>query len=292
MTDRERRIQSCIDHINTAVDVDPWAKELVAEMGKEILKAQLSGEGTTSDCISRQAALELGDNLRDDLPDDEQIAAAVMAHNEGIIEYQTKLSLLPSVQPTHINTSNTLKSLDCVDRQKAIDAMTTTLWHYPTECLRNINKYEFAKGLAELGLKSVPSVQPVDKDINVSCKDAISRQAAIDAAKKNTFRLTIAEEQNCEGHVAWSAEVVYSDVMEGALLELPSAQPEPQWIPVTERLPEPRTDVWVNSDIGQIQGYYEESVETWYASFGQGRDYLELIVNAWMPLPEPYQKGE
>ena len=63
--------------------------------------------------------------------------------------------------------------------------------------------------------------------------DLISRQAAIDAVKKNTFRLTFAEEQNCEGHVAWSAEAVYSDVMEGALLELPSAQPEPKeghWI--------------------------------------------------------------
>ncbi len=61
--------------------------------------------------------------------------------------------------------------------------------------------------------------------------DLISRQAAIDAVKKNTFRLTFAEEQNCEGHVAWSAEAVYSDVMEGALLELPSAQPEQRWIP-------------------------------------------------------------
>ena len=56
--------------------------------------------------------------------------------------------------------------------------------------------------------------------------DLISRQAAIEAVKKNTFRLTFAEEQNCGGHVAWSAEAVYSDVMEGALLELPSAQPE------------------------------------------------------------------
>ena len=56
------------------------------------------------------------------------------------------------------------------------------------------------------------------------CEDTISRQAAIDAVKKNTFRLTFAEEQNCEGHVAWSANAVYSDVMEGALLELPSAQ--------------------------------------------------------------------
>jgi hypothetical protein len=56
--------------------------------------------------------------------------------------------------------------------------------------------------------------------------DLISRQAAIDAVKKNTFRLTFAEEQNCEGHLAWSANAVYSDVIEGALLELPSAQPE------------------------------------------------------------------
>lgn len=59
-----------------------------------------------------------------------------------------------------------------------------------------------------------------------SATDTISRQAAIDAVKKNTFRLTFAEEQNCEGHLAWSANAVYSDVIEGALLELPSAQPK------------------------------------------------------------------
>ena len=71
---------------------------------------------------------------------------------------------------------------------------------------------------------------------NNMLNDLISRQAAIDAVKKNTFRLTFAEEQNCEGYVAWSAEAVYSDVMEGALLELPSAQPERQkgeWIEIS-----------------------------------------------------------
>lgn len=54
----------------------------------------------------------------------------------------------------------------------------------------------------------------------------IKRQAAIDAIKRNTFRLTFAQERNCEGHVAWSTEAVYSDVMENELLELPSARPE------------------------------------------------------------------
>lgn len=49
--------------------------------------------------ISREAAIELADKLKDNLPDDERIADAVIAHNEGILEYQTALSLLPSVQP-------------------------------------------------------------------------------------------------------------------------------------------------------------------------------------------------
>jgi hypothetical protein len=52
-----------------------------------------------SDLISRQDAIALADKLKDDLPDDERIADAAMAHNEGILEYQTALSLLPSAQP-------------------------------------------------------------------------------------------------------------------------------------------------------------------------------------------------
>jgi len=65
------------------------------------------------------------------------------------------------------------------------------------------------------------------------CEDAISRQAAIDAVRKNTSRLTFAEEQGCEGHVLWSAKAVPSDVIEGALLELPPVIPQQkmgQWI--------------------------------------------------------------
>ena len=88
-----------------------------------------------------------------------------------------------------------------------------------------LNHYQTAEQIIAKGA-------PIEQE---PCEDAISRAAAIDAVKKNTFRLTFAEEQNCEGHVAWSANAVYSDVMEGALLELPSAQPERKtgrWIPV------------------------------------------------------------
>jgi len=82
--------------------------------------------------------------------------------------------------------------------------------------------------------------------------DCISRRATIDAVRKNTFRLTFAEEQNCEGHVAWSAEAVYSDVMEGALLELPSAQPERKtgrWVNIDE------SEKWECSECGRMMWF-------------------------------------
>ena len=72
-----------------------------------------------------------------------------------------------------------------------------------------------------------------------------------------------------------------------ALEQMNSSENQGNWIPVSKRMPEPRIDVWCNSDMGQMVGYYDEYAETWY-----GRDYLELIVTAWMPLPEPYEPQE
>ena len=111
--------------------------------------------------------------------------------------------------------------------------------------MTNADKFKQVFGLYATELWSMPE-QDFLEWINsgaLSCSefpnssDTIYRQDAIDAVKKNKFRLTFSEEQNCEGHVAWSAEAVYSDVMEGALSELPSAQPEREkgeWILVTD----------------------------------------------------------
>ena len=63
-----------------------------------------------------------------------------------------------------------------------------------------------------------------------------------------------------------------------------------RWIPCKERLPEPRIDVWCNSDLGQMVGYYDEIIETWYGRYG--RNDLELLVTAWRPLPEPFREEE
>lgn len=51
------------------------------------------------DAISRQAAISLASDLKQDLPDDECLADMAMAHNEGVSEYQTQLSLLPHITP-------------------------------------------------------------------------------------------------------------------------------------------------------------------------------------------------
>ena len=108
--------------------------------------------------------------------------------------------------------------------------------------------------------------------------DLIDRQAAITAIQ-NAYCDTEGGEDKC---AVWK-NVGLTEALH-IMQDLPSAQPEQRWIPCSERLPEPRIDVWCNSDMGQMVGYYEENVETWY-----GRDYLELMVTAWMPLPEPWR---
>ena len=85
------------------------AEESEWEHDHDVLKAYDNGfedgldeglkVGACEDCISRQAAIDLADELKDDLPDDDRLSDMVMSHNEGILEYQTKLSLLPSVTP-------------------------------------------------------------------------------------------------------------------------------------------------------------------------------------------------
>lgn len=62
-----------------------------------------------------------------------------------------------------------------------------------------------------------------------------------------------------------------------------SAQPEPQWIPCSERLPEYGIQVLTTDKDGdfELNHIIDEDDGEW---FWNG-------VIAWMPLPEPYQEG-
>lgn len=86
------------------------------------------------------------------------------------------------------------------------------------------------------------------------------------------------------------------DRAEGAIGNLPSAEPEPHWIPCSERLPESEEQVLI----------YAESVHYVLAKYKSVRKNVEYTrvwvtadaynsmceinhrVIAWMPMPEPY----
>ena len=76
------------------------------------------------------------------------------------------------------------------------------------------------------------------------------------------------------------------------LKDLPSTQPKPQWIPVTERLPENNPDYDILVTYAEID---EKRIIP--VTYGHGR-WFDCIYNralnptkvlAWMPLPKPYE---
>lgn len=63
-------------------------------------------------------------------------------------------------------------------------------------------------------------------------------------------------------------------------LSLPSAQPEPRWIPCSERLPEANGNYLVTGRQGAVNK----------RKFEDGRWYGNWAVTAWMPLPARYKE--
>ena len=128
--------------------------------------------------------------------------------------------------------------------------------------------------------------------------DLIDRQAAIDELDKG----------------AWGVE--WDKTLAKTMIEsLPSAQPEPKWIPVSERLPKSRTyclftvfehdseleATTIETVYGCFDDYGERRYWSWEDEFGEcciegeeqlDGDHDEIIekVLAWMPLPEPYKE--
>lgn len=112
--------------------------------------------------------------------------------------------------------------------------------------------------------------------------DAVSRQAAIDAVRH-----------------AWAKGLEPTQYLE----ELPSAQPEWQWIPIWDgdgQMPEVDEDgcsEYVLLSFGNASfvciGRYQVDEDGGAFYDGDEEDPLTkigLFVNAWMPLPKPYRE--
>ena len=85
------------------------------------------------DLISRQAAIALADMLKDSLSNDERIADTVIAHNVGILEYRTVLSLLPSEQPEIIRCKNCKYMTEHYDTDGNAPYWTCSEWDSGTD---------------------------------------------------------------------------------------------------------------------------------------------------------------
>lgn len=67
-----------------------------------------------------------------------------------------------------------------------------------------------------------------------------------------------------------------------------------QWIPCSESLPEDEQPILFSTTTGRVhQGRFhrDNSVNRWYSSLDKMRAYNN-VVNAWMPLPEPYKEDD
>ncbi len=105
---------------------------------------------------------------------------------------------------------------------------------------------------------------------------------------KNTQQHVKAEERNSEETMLEFALknqlAILHDVI-GKIKEQPKIE---DWIPCSERLPEPETVVLFTNKNGQVGIGRLSEAGNWYISDSDGRFLVSVI--AWMPLPEPYKE--
>lgn len=105
--------------------------------------------------------------------------------------------------------------------------------------------------------------------------DLIERQAAIDVM--------------CELMHHWFGGDPKDEIREikRELEKLPSAQPEPQWIPCSERLPEENVPVLLGVRFKDDFKFFVSARIDYNYWSGLGREIKGEL--RWMPLPEPYR---
>ena len=108
--------------------------------------------------------------------------------------------------------------------------------------------------------------------------ESISKQKVIDKLDEALERIT--KNVNKEGD---AYHIVYGtiDIIKCMIMTI---QPEPHWIPVTERLPKEEGLFLVSVKNDHQRAY---SKTCWY--YGNGKWFARQDVTAWMPLPEPFK---
>jgi hypothetical protein len=90
------------------------------------------------------------------------------------------------------------------------------------------------------------------------------------------------------GCASWECEFIDRDDAVKAWRNLPSAEPEPQWIPTSKERPPQHQEIWITDDLGTVELVYGK-VGVWWLDENY---YTEPEIIAWMPasVPEPYRE--
>ena len=111
---------------------------------------------------------------------------------------------------------------DLIERQAAIDVLAAMQGRCTSKAALIQNSKIWQQ------IKDLPSVQPVAKDINVSCKDAIDRQVVIDALEKVAelfpWRVPGKSDTYDSYNEAWNDAIGRAEM---EIEKLPSVHPEP-----------------------------------------------------------------
>lgn len=188
---------------------------------------------------------------------------------------------------------------DCVSRKTALDAFGLS---EKTRKYGGDHSGYDTRMLYEIQdtLENLPAVQTERTEHIPETKAVRSKRDCVDLSE--LVSATFYDQE----HEEWTQQIVtIADVLDSVCDEytiLPSVQPEPRWIPVTERLPENDNEVlitiWDAEDdyVEVYKGFYQG--HEWWTQWCHGCSKIkdepcgENIVIAWVPLPEPYRGGE
>lgn len=106
------------------------------------------------------------------------------------------------------------------------------------------------------------------------------------------------EQDSKQGYIKRLIRADMAKLAKTMIESLPSVQPEPQWIPVSERLPETEefvlaslTGKYRNTTFEHAREIADYADGEWlvYAYPHMSAEKCEELIEAWMPLPEPYK---
>ena len=118
------------------------------------------------------------------------------------------------------------------------------------------------------------------------CEDAISRTYLLKKFEDRFIELQKAHQKEKQLGINWCINT---------LKDMPPVTPTQNWIPVSERLPEPNRAVLTYVNTGKSETF---CLANWNDACGDWEEWIgtrmlesemEYKVLAWMPLPKPYQ---